>query len=423
MAVSQAWLGAVTTTSAVIRARSDQSSLSATTDPSTETFNGSEGSDDVFLVSLTGLSADTEYEVTVDDGDGTWVATFTTAPSGADSFTFAIGGDSGHSGGGFDSSGVSPTAPTWLSIAEDNPAFFIDCGDLHYKDISTDNVSLFYAAYQGVIAGNCATMLQSVPIVYAWDDHDFGANDSNGTSASKPAAQSAYRTWVPHYPLDDDDGIWQSFTWGRVKFIVMDGRSNKSVQSAADNASKTMYGTDQIDWLEAELDTDAPLIVWMPGSTWHGQTNDEVDWWASYKSERRSISEMFTRLDVTRRLLIVCADAHMLAYDDGTNTQYDPVAGTYGPRLVQCGKIDAGTVNIGGPYTIGPLNPSSQMYCTVDVADDGTNVDVTVRGWSVSGTTETEIITESFRAGELFPARRLVPVTPPNTELPKLGWM
>jgi hypothetical protein len=109
----------------VIKARSDQSSLSATTDPATSSFNGSEGSDDIFTISLTGLAADTAYEVTVDDGDGTWVATFTTFPTGASSFSFAAGGDAGQGGGDFTVAGLSTNATTWDSIAEDDPVFIL----------------------------------------------------------------------------------------------------------------------------------------------------------------------------------------------------------------------------------------------------------------------------------------------------------
>ena len=107
MAISVAWLGAVTPTTAEIRARSDQGSVSATTSPVTSTFNGTEGDDDVFSIPLTGLAPDTEYTVTVDDGAETWQATFTTV--GASSYSVVVAADSGGPGGDFDVSGVSPT--------------------------------------------------------------------------------------------------------------------------------------------------------------------------------------------------------------------------------------------------------------------------------------------------------------------------
>lgn len=427
MAVSHGWVGAVTTTTATVKARSDQSSATATTDPSTSTFNGSEGNDDVFTFSLTGLTANTSYEVTVDDGNGTWVATFKTAPSGAASFTFALAGDSGHSGGTYDSAGVSPTAPTWLSIAEDNPDFLVFCGDLHYKDINSTTASLYYNAFKAVIADNCQTMLQSVPIAYVWDDHDFCGNDSVKTATGRTTVAAAYRTYVPHYPLEDSVGIWQWFKWGRVLFILADGRSSKDVKATADTPSKSMLGSTQKAWLESVLDGeggDAGLIVFLPGATWHVAPSAGSDSWAGYTNERRELSQMFTRFGVNNKLLIVCADAHMLAYDDGTNTKYDPNSGERGPRLIHCGKVDAGTVNLGGPYTSGIHNESNQMYFTVDITDDGTNLDVTVHGWSAPLGEETEVITASFRAGhQVSTAGKPKSPIVAARKRPRIGWL
>ncbi len=38
-------------------------------------------------------------------------------------------------------------------------------------------------------------------INYNWDDHDFGKNDADGNSPTKPAAHIVYNDFVPHYEL------------------------------------------------------------------------------------------------------------------------------------------------------------------------------------------------------------------------------
>jgi len=69
-------------------------------------------------------------------------------------------------------------------------------------------------------------------MVYVYDDHDFGPNNADGNSPSKPAAQLAYRQNFPHYPLPgtESDGtgpVYQAFTYGRVRFILLDLRAEQ----------------------------------------------------------------------------------------------------------------------------------------------------------------------------------------------------
>mgnify|MGYP003319548901 CR=1 FL=1 len=70
-----------------------------------------------------------------------------------------------------------------------------------------------------------------------WDDHDYGPNNSAGTApnqygyvACQPEARTAYKNYVPHYPLAfEEEGkvISQSFNVGRVTYLLTDLRSEK----------------------------------------------------------------------------------------------------------------------------------------------------------------------------------------------------
>lgn len=406
MAVTLAWVGAVTTTGAVIKARTTEAAASVTTNPATSTFNGVEGNDDVFTFILTGLSAATEYVCTIDDGS-TYQVTFTTAPSGAANFTFAIAGDSGHSGGDFDVDDVSPTAPTWQAIADADPAFLLQIGDLHYRDITTDTVASFRTAYRDVLADDCLTMFQTVPLgAYVWDDHDFGGNDSDGTSAAKPAANTAFRDYVPSHPLEEASGLWHSFVWGRVRFVVLDCRNDKSPRTDTDDADKTMLGATQKTWLFDLLENSTePLLVVVMPLVWIGSPTTSADWWGGYTTERQEVAEKLTAEGWEYRVLFVSADAHMMAMDNGRNSQYDPTAAgsaVRGPVVFQAGGIDAGKIAIGGPYSEGTAaDANRQIFGTVEIADDGTDIDVTLSGWVVaSDSTTTEAQTLTFTVGE-----------------------
>src|SRR5690606_37787196 len=111
----------------------------------------------------------------------------------------------------------------------------------------------------------------------------------------------------------------------------------------------------------------------------------------------------FTKHAVTSRLLIMSADAHMMAMDDGSNSQYDPDATTAGPRLFHCGGIDAGKVPIGGPYSEGQAATNKrQIFGTVDIEDDGDSITVTCSGWSVDAAGDATLEqTMSFVVGQI----------------------
>ena len=93
---------------------------------------------------------------------------------------------------------------------------FIHMGDLHYNDISVNDVELFNSAYEGVFTNpRQKSFFKSIPITYVWDDHDFGPNNADSTSPSKEAAWESYKINVPHYPLPDPSGpIYQAFDIG-----------------------------------------------------------------------------------------------------------------------------------------------------------------------------------------------------------------
>ena len=385
--IAVAWIGAVTSTSAVVKARIQGDEAILTAQPGGIEVEGVEVADHVFAFALDELEPDTKYSLRILAPGEEWTGTFRTFPEGPASFRVAFGGDSGHSGGDYDVNGVSPDAPTWDAIAAMEPLLFVHMGDLHYRNISSNNLAAFRQAYRDVLQGKCSAMSRAVPWAYVWDDHDYGSNDSHGGSASKPAAAQAYREFVPHYPLPASDGfgVWHTFTAGRVRFIITDGRSQRSPRSAPDNASKVLMGPEQEAWLDSVLAEAAEeVIILVLPNPWIQAPTSGSDSWGGYTTERTRIAKLFTKHGVTSRLLIVSADAHMMAMDDGSNSQYDPAATTAGPRLFHCGGIDAGKIAIGGPYSEGQAATNKrQIFGTVEIEDDGENITVTCKGWSV----------------------------------------
>src|SRR5690606_12292946 len=91
--------------------------------------------------------------------------------------------------------------------------FFVHMGDLHYHNIDVNDTDRFYDAYYQVFdSPTQKKFFQNTPVYYVWDDHDFGPNDAEGTSPSKPAATIAFKRFAPYVPLqntlpDDETGV------------------------------------------------------------------------------------------------------------------------------------------------------------------------------------------------------------------------
>ena len=390
--VTSFWVGDVADDGAQVRIRSTDAAsavlrYSVVSDMSGyDTVAGSEGTDDVWTFEIPDLAPSTRYYYTVEGDTADQLGTFVTFPTaGAYSFGVAAASCAGHSGGEYESGDVS-NPPTFDKIRERMESGdiigFLHLGDRHYRDINSDNDALFQDAYHDVMAQDKQLAMHLAGWVdYVWDDHDFGPNDSHAGSASKPAAQTVYRQHVP-WTLADDEGIYHTYVIGRVRFIMLDVRSFRSTNGSTDNSSKTMLGADQKAWLLDVLDNATePCIVIDSGSPWNG---DDSITWGVFSTERDELIAEFSSLGVTDRLLIIHGDNHFLAGDDGTNAPG-------GIPTFNLAGLDAGFTTNDGTWSTGIFKSEQQQYGTLHFDDDGSDITVTVKGWSVNSSgVETE---------------------------------
>jgi prolyl oligopeptidase len=362
--------------------------------------------------SIAGLKPDTTYYYAIrTDGrpDLEKRGQFRTFTDGASSFNFAYAScaRSGSTNGVFD------------TIRTLQPAFFMNIGDFHYRDISSNSEKRFRRAYDLVLYSSTqAQLYRNIPFVYIWDDHDFGGNSADRRVASRPAARHVYDEYVPHYPLPfsgTQDPICFAFTLGRARFIVTDLRSQRDPTRMPDNEKKSMMGAPQKAWFKRELldaNSKYPLIFWVSTLPWIGEvttnyyplgTNQtgyltdstlgkpperrkgrypyNVDDWSAYATERHELAEFFQSHQI-RGLCILHGDSHMLAADDGSHSDYS--SNGQGPRIpVMCAApLDQSPSHKGGPYSQGIYHTSSGEGCfgLVTVNDSGSQIEVIYSG-------------------------------------------
>ena len=296
------------------------------------------------------------------------IGTFRTLPAGRSSFQIAFAGCArvGSNGSVFD------------AIRSDHPLLFLVLGDLFYANIDEDARGRFLDQYDTTGASPAqGALYRSTPIAYVWDDHDYGGDGADASSESRPAATWAYRRAVPHYPLPAGDAgsIEQAFTIGRVRFIVMDTRSNRR-----SGPGGTMLGERQLRWVERELLAARDryrLTVLVSSVPWIERADAGADGWGAFPAERARISRFIARHRI-RRLLMLSGDAHMLAIDDGSHSDYSGT-GEAGFPVMHAGALDRPGSEKGGPYSEGAY-PGAGQYGTMTVRDERRRLRVVLSG-------------------------------------------
>jgi phosphodiesterase/alkaline phosphatase D-like protein len=372
------WTGAVTSSSARVKARlageGSVGRLIFSTAPDLATPDHSEPdtalsavNDRVIDLALAGLYPATTYYYALEiDGimDTLKRGQFTTVhPYGAADYEIALGS----------CASTASNHAVFGTILGHNPILFLHMGDFHYENIAVTDANVFRAAYRDVLGSlNQSALHRHTAIDYVWDDHDYGPNNSDSTAVGREASRLTYQEYVPHYPLAAGSGnvpIYHTFAIGRALFIVTDCRSARSPASATDNAAKTMLGATQKAWFKQQLlaaQDEYPLKVWVNSLPWIGSTGD--DGWHLYTNERREIADFVSNNGITG-LCILSGDAHMLAIDDGTNSDYATVGGAPMPVFHAAALDRSGSVK-GGPYSEGAY-PGGGQFGLMRVIDSG----------------------------------------------------
>jgi phosphodiesterase/alkaline phosphatase D-like protein len=384
--VRWAWSGAVTSSGAVVKARAARPGLPVhlAVSPGSDSAIAYEKTVEADASGMAAFTVDslkprTAYEYVVSASGHKLRGAFKTFQDSAFPFRLVYGS----------CARTGSASPIFEEMRRLEPDLFIHMGDLHYENITTNDQTRFMRAYDAVLASRMQSALyRSAPIVYTWDDHDFGTNNSDSTSPSRPAALAAYGAFVPHYPLASHESIQQAFSIGRVRVIVTDSRSGRSPM-AGDPRQRTMLGAEQLEWLERELESarDAALVIWVNSLPWITRGDERnSDGWAPYAHERERIANHLAKLRLTERVIMLSGDAHMTAIDDGTNSRYatiEPPA--RGFVVAHAGPFDQRPKKKGGPYTSGESLANGQ-FGVLDVTDDGSTLKAVVTGRNDRGT-------------------------------------
>lgn len=186
--------------------------------------------------------------------------------------------------------------------------------NLYYQPHDLANASDMLARYhkQRAFPG-IAALLLSMPNYAIWDDWDFGGNDSDRKFAGQKDSRIVFRAMWP-MPLSSmgdagGQGMYYRFARGDVEFFMLDDRTFRDADVSADRPDKSMFGAQQIQWLQQSLlHSKAHYKVIASGSSLlNGVAGNEG--WHNFPRERLAFFSWLVQQEITG-IVLLSGDAH-----------------------------------------------------------------------------------------------------------------
>lgn len=397
------WSGAIQPTSATVVAKMTNASTTCRLVVSTSStlsspllstaVSASSANNLMAKMNITGLTPNTTYYYAVQSGGVTDnssddIGMFKTPASGAFSFKFTVA-----------SCAVNSNHEVYNLMSAKTPLFHVSTGDLHYANPnSSTDINVHRLPYEQNVLSLIPSrnFFKNYAIAHVWDDHDYCGNNSTSTSVGRTNARLSYQEYIPHYTLAAGTGnvpIYQSFTIGRIHFIVSDLRSERT--------SSSIMGTTQKNWFKNQClyARDNNLIIaWISGVSFGGNQTDN---WGGFTAERTELSNFFRDNNI-KNMFILSGDAHMLAIDNGSNHDFSTGSNNpYDYPVFQAAAVNNSGSTKGGTYSEGGTfpnpNSSTGQYGVVEVTDNGgTSITIKFTGYRTAGNTASESVLTSY---------------------------
>lgn len=183
------------------------------------------------------------------------------------------------------------------AIAAQRPDLWIWLGDTVYGN-TTDETELRDKYAQVLAAPAYRRLVDAVPVVGTWDDHDMGQNDGGKDFAAKAQNQDVLLDFLgepPDTPRRRRAGVYTSYDLGvsphKVRVILLDGRSHRD----RPGPEADTLGEAQWQWLEHQL-RGSDASVHLIANGYQFLTEDHPsETWAKFPAARARLFELIAR--------------------------------------------------------------------------------------------------------------------------------
>ena len=206
----------------------------------------------------------------------------------------------------FGSCAFSRPLPLWTQIEKHGAQGLVLLGDTPYID-SRKLATARRKHREFLAVPQLAAAVRHLPVWGTWDDHDFGANDSDGRLKGKEHSRRAFVEYRANESFGElDQGIYTKFRYGPVEVFLLDTRwFARTEPSPVDPGKPTLLGRRQWEWLLAALkESTAPFKVIACGMIWDDKKNSESDDWGTYTHERTALFDFLGKSRISGVVLI-----------------------------------------------------------------------------------------------------------------------
>ncbi len=155
-----------------------------------------------------------------------------------------------------------------------------------------------------------------------WDDHDYGANDSNSSNPFKQVSLDLFKQYWPNpsFGIPELPGVFTQYKSSDVEFFVLDDRWYRDGDHLLDD-TKQMLGAGQVRWLKnALLSSTATWKLIITGSQVLN-LNNKYEGWHHFVKESNEFQEWLEKQKVPG-VILLSGDRHfsVLLKKERTNT-------------------------------------------------------------------------------------------------------
>ncbi|WP_186775747.1 beta-propeller fold lactonase family protein [Rubripirellula tenax] len=263
--------------------------------------------------------------------------------------------------------------PAFTAMKNLQPEFFVGTGDIVYYDnpyrVCETQEELRRCWHEQFRFPRLIDFFQDTPTYWSKDDHDFRFNDSDNETNRLPLPMTGigmFREQLPIVPNDAPNPV--TYRTIRVSHDVQiwmtEGRDYRSANEAPDGPEKSIWGTEQRDWLQAKLKaSDAKWKLLISPTPMVGPDDAyKKDNHASLAGFRHEADSFFKWVNENRieNLFLVCGDRHW---------QYHSVHPT-GVHEFACGALNDENsrmgVSPGAEYGTDPRGLIQQSYSSTE---------------------------------------------------------
>jgi alkaline phosphatase D len=214
--------------------------------------------------------------------------------------------------------------PAFNAIVANKPDIFVWLGDMVYGD--TEDMSVLKKKYNQLKGKpEYQKLINTMPVIGVWDDHDYGVNDGNKYYPKKDESKQLALDFLDAPKTDpryDHDGLYSSYTLKSnkklIKIILLDTRYfQDSLQRDTEtrhkylpNKTGDILGEAQWKWLEKELANNKTDLFIIGSGIQLVAKDHYYEKWANFPAARVRMLELLKKVN-SKPLLFISGDRHI----------------------------------------------------------------------------------------------------------------